>query len=57
MYNNCSTRGGGVFISTKGEGVGGGPSHGWNFLEIRVLNPGFLCIVKFKLTSILAENL
>ena len=49
-----STGGWGPFL-LKGMGRvwEGGPSHGWDFLEIRVLNPGVLCNIKFKLTSIL----
>ena len=36
---------GAVSVETNGEGVGGGPSHGLDFLEIRVLNP---CLVHYK---------
>ena len=34
----------------------GGVSHGGIFLEMWILNSDFWCIVKFRLTSIIAEN-
>ena len=57
MYNDCSIWPGGggdprLFLSdnvldTKGGGVS--PSHGGDFF-------GFCCVIRFKLTSILAPN-
>ena len=41
-------------LDTKGEGVS--PFHNGDVLEIWVLNPGFWCVMKLKLTLILAEN-
>ena len=32
------------------------PSHGGDILEFLVLNTGFLCIIKFELTSTLAPK-
>ena len=44
-------------LVTNGEGVGWGiPSHGGDFFEFWVLNTGFLCIIKFELTSTLAPK-
>ena len=42
-------------LVTNGEGVGI-PSHVGDFLEFWVLNTGFLCIIKFELTSTLAPK-
>ena len=42
-----------VLHTVQGEGI----SHVFgDFLDISVLNPDFWCTIKFKLSSILAEN-
>ena len=46
-----------MYWTPRGRVLGGGiPLHGGDFLEIWVLNTGFLCIIKFKLTSTLAPK-
>ena len=54
MYTIAVQGVGGVSVETNVEGVGGPPPP--PRLGLRELNPGVLCIIKFKLTSILAKN-
>ena len=65
VYYDCSTRGGEKLfkmfsnvLDIRGRGGRGIPLPRWGaFLDLWVLKPGFGCIIKLKLTSILAPNI